>query len=84
MSRSESIKEKINQIEGKLRFFRNAILALLSGLIWSIYAILEHKAGKEIMILSGIGVVIATIIFLRIKSLETKQDWFIAELEKEE
>ncbi len=83
MSRSESIKEKINQIEGKLRFFRNAILALLSGLIWSIYAILEKKAGKEIVILSGVGIVIAIVIFLRIKSLEAKQEWLIEELEKE-
>ena len=83
MSRSESLRERISQIEGKLRFFRNAILAIMTGLVWSVYALIEKKAGREILILAGIGFVVATVIFLRIKSLEAKQSWLIDELEKE-
>ena len=35
MAKVDALKEQIALIEGKLRFFRNAILAISSGLVWS-------------------------------------------------
>ena len=84
MSKADSIKEKIRQIEGKIRFFRNAILAIVSGLVWSAYAFFEGKAGKEIVVFAGIGIVVLFYALIRVKSLETKEDWLIEELEKEQ
>ena len=84
MSKADSIKEKIRQIEGKIRFFRNAILAIISGLVWSAYAFFEEKVGKEIFVFAGIGVVVLIYALIRVKSLETKEDWLIEELKKEQ
>ncbi len=60
----------IDRIEGKIRFFRNSLLAIISGLVWSIYAILENKVGSEIFI------------FIRVKTLEIEQEVLIDKLEK--
>ena len=84
MGIKEALQKKIDQIEGKLRFFRNALLALISAIVWSAYAILEKKAGTEIIILSGVGFVVLVFLFIRIKSLEIKEEKFIIELEKED
>jgi len=84
MGRKEQLQKEIDLLEGKARFFRNAILALVSALVWAIYAILEKKAGQEILILAGIGAVVLIFLFLRTKSIESKQYWLLEELEKEE
>ena len=52
-------------------------------MIWTIYAIMEHKAGKEIFILSGVGFVSMIYVFIKIKSLELRQWNYIEDLEKE-
>ncbi len=83
MSKSDSLKEQINLIEGKLRFFRNAILTIASGIVWSVYAIIEGKSGREIIVLSSAGGIVLVFLFLRTKSLETKQQWLLELLEKE-
>ena len=84
MGRKEQIQKEIDLIEGKVRFFRNAILALVSALVWVIYAILEQKVGKEILILAGVGAVVLIVLFVRTKSLENKEYWLLEELRKEE
>ena len=84
MGRKEQLQKEIDLLEGKVRFFRNAILALASALVWGIYAILEKKAGQEILILAGIGAVVLIFLFLRTKSIESKQYWLLEELKKEE
>ena len=83
MGKKKSLTKKIDFIDSQLRFFRNALLAILSALVWTIYAIMEHKAGKEIFVLSGIGFIVMIYIYIKIKSLETEQLEYIDELEKE-
>jgi len=83
MGKKESLQKRIDYIEGKLRFFRNALLGLISAIIGTIYAIMEHKAGKEVFILSGVGLIVLLFVFIRIKSLENKQETLLNELEKE-
>jgi len=83
MANVDKLNKQIDTLEGKIRFFRNAILALISGLVWSIYAILEKKAGRELLILSSVGTIVLVFIFVRVKSLEIKQSYLIEALEKE-
>ena len=83
MGKKEQLQKEIDIIEGKVRFFRNSILALVSGLVWAIYAILEKKAGEELLILAGIGAVVLIFLFIRVKSLESKQYWLLDELKEE-
>ena len=78
------LEEKIAQIEGKLKFFRSAILALVSGLVWVVYNLMEKKAGQEILVLGGVGTVILISTFFRTKILELQQNDFIDNLEKED
>ena len=84
MGKKESLQKKIDQIENNLKHLRALLLALYSGLVWVIYAIMEHKAGKEILILGGVGIIITFSIFLRTKFLENEVDNLIEQLEKEQ
>jgi len=81
MANIDKLNKQIDKIEGKIRFFRNVLLTIISGLVWSIYAILENKVGTEILVLSIVGAIV--FIFIRVKSLEIKQDNLIDALEKE-
>lgn len=83
MGKKEQIQKEIDVIEGKVRFFRNAILALVSALVWVIYAILEKKVGRELLVLAGIGAVVLMFLFIRTKSLERKQYWLLDALKEE-
>jgi hypothetical protein len=83
MANIDKLNKQIDKLEGKIRFFRNALLTIISGLVWSIYAILENKVGTEILVLSIVGAIVLIFIFIRVKSLEIKQDNLIDELEKE-
>jgi len=83
MANIDKLNKQIDKLEGKIRFFRNALLTIISGLVWSIYAILENKVGTEILVLSMVGTIVLIFIFIRVKSLEIKQDDLIDELEKE-
>jgi hypothetical protein len=83
MSIKEKFQKELDIIEGKIRFFRNGILGIITGLVWSVYAILEKKADEKIFILSGVGVVILILLFLKSKSLEKEQYEILEELEKE-
>ena len=83
MGKKEQLQKEIDLLEGKVRFFRNAILAIVSALVWAIYAILEKKVGQEIIILAGIGAVVLIFLFIRTKSIESKQYWLLEELKKE-
>ena len=43
MANIDKLNKQIDKLEGKIRFFRNALLTMISGIVWSIYAILENK-----------------------------------------
>jgi len=80
--KKDIILKKVDLLEGKLRFFRNAILALISSLVWTSYALIENKAGKEVLILGAVGVVVFIFLLIRTKSIEFKQLLLLEELEK--
>jgi len=68
---------KRNILARYARFYQNILLAILIGIVWSIYAILEKKTNEtneDIMILSAIGFIIAILITLKIRTIDYQQD----------
>ena len=84
MSKKDTLQKKIDRLEKYSKFYLNIILAVLTGIVWSIYALLEKKAGKDIIILSGMGVIILIFLGLKIKTIDMQEDELLDELEKEE
>jgi hypothetical protein len=83
VAKKDALLKQIDQIEGKLKFFRNALLALISAIVWSAYAIIENKVGIEISIFAFIGIIVMIVVFIRVKLLEIKENELIKQLEKE-
>ena len=84
MANKEVLQKEIERLERYARFYQNMLLAILSGIVWSIYALFEKKVGIDIMVLSGVGVVSAVFIVLKIHSIDYQQDQLLEKLEKEE
>ena len=84
MATKERLQKEIERLERYARFYQNMLLAILSGIVWSIYALFERKVGIDIMVLSGSGVVSAVFIVLKIHSIDYQQDQLLEKLEKEE
>ena len=82
MGKKESIQKKIDKLDRKLKFYQSMIFAIMSAIVWSVYAILEKKSDNKIIILSVIGVLVLIYLVIFIKYLEMKQDKLIDELER--
>jgi len=83
MAKLEVLQKKIDKIDRSIRYIQNIILALLTGIVWSIYALMESKVDNKIVVLSGVGVV-ALIFFVTLWVKESnREDELIEELEKE-
>jgi len=82
MGRIESLQKQIDRLDRILKFYQSLIIAIMSGVVWSIYALLENKADEKIIILSGVGIVVFIFLATRIKSLDLKQNELIEKLEK--
>ena len=83
VAKKEAFQKRIDYLDSKAKFFRSTILALISAIIWSVYAIIEGKVGQEIFVLSGAGLVVFILILIRIKSLEIKIEELINKLEED-
>jgi len=81
MALIESLQKKIDQIDRYAKFYQSLLIAVLTGLGWSIYAILENKI-KNIIILDGMGVLIAILLAIKIKSLNEYQNELIEKLKE--
>jgi threonine/homoserine efflux transporter RhtA len=83
MAKKETLQKEIDRLERYAKFYLNMLLAILSGIVWSIYIILDNKANKDIVVLSSIGVIIAIFIVLKIKTIDIQEDELLEKLEKE-
>ena len=83
MSKKERIQKEIDRLEKYSKFYLNTILAILSGIVWSVYAILEGKSDLKIVILSSVGVIVVIFLIFKIKFVEVEEDRLLEELEKE-
>jgi len=81
MGKLESIQKRIDRLDRILKFYQSLIIAIMSGIVWSIYALLESKADNKIIILAGVGIVVFVFVATRIKSLDLKQNELIDKLE---
>ena len=81
MALIESLQKKIDQIDRYAKFYQSLLIAVLTGLGWSIYAILESKI-KNIIILDGMGILIAILLAIKIKSLNEYQNELIEKLKE--
>ena len=51
MGKKEALQKKIDKLDRKLKFYYSIIFAILSGIVWSVYAIMENKVDYKIVIL---------------------------------
>ena len=84
MSQKDVLQKKIDRLERYARFYLSMLLTILGGIVWSIYAILEKKANKDIIVLAVIGAIIAIFIVFKIRIIDTQEDELLEKLEKEE
>ena len=81
VAKKESLQKKIDQLD-RIKFYSSIILALLSAIVWSIYAIMENKADYKVIFLSFTGILLSIIVALIIRKLEKEQNKLIEKLEK--
>jgi len=82
MGKKESLQKKIDNLENKLKYYRTIILTISSGLIWSVYAIMEDKADLKILTLVGAGIIVFIFMLIKVKSYEIEIDELIENLER--
>ena len=84
MGLKESLQKKIDVIDRYAKFYQILLIAVLTGLGWSVYAILEKKVDSNIIIVQGMGILIAILLALKIRALDKTQNSLIDELERVE
>jgi len=65
MAKKENLQKQIDYLLVKIRFYDTILIALFTGIVWSIYAIMENKVNINILVLDGVGIVSATIFSFR-------------------
>jgi hypothetical protein len=84
MATKERLQKEIERLERYARFYQNMLLAVLSGIVWSIYALLEKKANNDIIVLASVGIIAGILISIKIYSIDYEQNELLEDLEKEE
>ncbi len=86
MSKKDSLIKDIDEISERVRFWHNAILAIMSGLIAYLYALTQGKVEIGISLWLLITVVLSLFIFAiyRLEDLKKFRERYIKELEKED
>jgi len=64
MGKLEGLQKELDGVDRTIRYIQNIILALSTGIVWSIYAYMEKKVDSKIIILLSIGVVALVWFFL--------------------
>jgi len=82
MGKKEALQKQIDQLDRKLKFYYSIIFAILSAIVWSIYAIMENKADYKVIFLSFTGILISIFVAFIIRKLEKLQNKLIKKLEK--
>ena len=70
MGKKEALQKQIDQLDRKLKFYYSIIFAIVSAIVWSIYAIIERKVDNKIIILSFSGLIITVLVAVIIRNLE--------------
>ena len=78
----DALDKKIEVLKEDIKFYRTLLFALLSGMVWTMFALIAHKVESDILILDVIGNIFLIYVGLRIKFLKKEQDNLIDELER--
>jgi len=65
-------EKEIEFLIEKLKFYRNVLIAISSGIVVVVYAIINHKANVNSLILVWFGIGSIVFIAIKIKLLEKK------------
>ena len=84
MAKKETLQKHIDYLLVKVRFYDTILIALFTGIIWSIYAIMENKVNINILVLDGVGIVLVFGFIFKIILLDKEIQQLFEELEKEE
>jgi len=76
MALKESIDKELNSINEKIKFYRNVLFALWSGLVWLIY----NSIGAKLVYMLFAGIMLVIGVIIRLKFLETKERTLIEKL----
>ena len=74
-------EKEIDFLIEKLKFYRNVLLAIVSGVIIVVYNVINEKAGAESLILAGAGAVGSVVVAIVIKVLEKRIYSLLKEIE---
>jgi len=65
------MKEKeFDFLNEKLKFYRNVLLAVATGIIIVVYGVLNKKVESESLYLAGVGIIVFLGVLIKIKILE--------------
>jgi len=84
MGKIEGLQKEIDKIDRVAKFVQNILLALASGIIWTIYALMEDKADTKIIVLSSVGFVVFIFMLFYLIFKNKKQEELIKKLYKED
>ena len=74
MAKKERLQKEIDRLERYAKFYLNILLAILSGIVGVVYAVLIHKVEYNALIIAGVGLVVAFFISLKVKFIDKKQN----------
>ena len=69
MALKDSIDKELNSINEKIKFYRNVLFAVVSGIVWNSY----NGNGAKMIYTNIVGIIALIIVNIRIKFLETKE-----------
>ena len=69
MALKDSIDKELNSINEKIKFYRNVVFAIVSGIVWNSY----NGGGAKMIYTNLVGVIALFVFNIRIKFLETKE-----------
>ena len=74
-------EKEIDFLMEKLKFYRNVLLAIVSGVIIVVYNVINEKAEAESLILAGAGAIGSMVVAVIIKVLEKRIYSLLKEIE---
>ena len=78
----DALDKKIEVLKEDIKFYRTLLFALLSGIVWYIYVIMEHKSNSNSLMLVVTANIVLVYLNVKLKFLKKDQDNLIDELER--
>ena len=83
MGVKDSIQKEIDFLDRKARFYQSLLLALIGGVVWTIFSFVEKKVDIFAIYFDIIGVIIVIGLYKYITKIDKEQLKLIKKLKKE-